>query len=164
LAHGLDETQFNWQPAADRWSVGQNIEHLNMTTERYIPALSAAIGDARTAGRMAPGPFTLGFIERWFLATMEPPPGRRFRTRPAFVPTALLSPEVTVRRFLSLHEQLAGVVRSADGLDLRRIKVRSQFGPVWWSLTGTFAILIAHQRRHLRQARQVRREPAFPAQ
>jgi hypothetical protein len=33
---------------------------------------------------------------------------------------------------------------------------------VWWSLTGTFAILIAHQRRHVWQARQVRKNPAFP--
>jgi hypothetical protein len=164
IAHGLTEAQFNWQPGSDRWSIGQNIEHLNLTTERYIPVLTTAIGGARAAGRISPGPFALGLVERWLLAAMEPPPRRRFRTRPAFVATALLSPDVTVRRFLSLQEQFAGAVRSADRLDLRRIKVRSQFGPVSWSLTGTFAILIAHQRRHVWQARQVRREPAFPAE
>jgi hypothetical protein len=163
IASNLSEDQFNWRPAPDRWSVSQSIEHLNITTERYIPALTAAISGARAAHRLADGPFVLGVIERWFVGMMEPPPRRRFRTRPEFVAPARLAPDATVQRFLVLQRQFTECMQSADGLDLRRIKVRSQFGPVSWSLNGTFAILLAHQRRHVWQARQVRKEPAFPA-
>ena len=159
---GLSDAQFNWRPSERRWSIGQCVEHLNISTERYIPVLTKAIADARASGRVAGGPFALGFFERWFLRSVEPPPRRRFRTPAAFVAPALLSLEPTIRRFHDLQAQLSGCIRAAEGLDLRSIKVRSQFGPISWSLNGTFAIMLAHERRHLWQAREVRVDPAFP--
>jgi hypothetical protein len=162
ITAGLSDAQFNWQPSERRWSIGQCVEHLNISTERYVPVLTQAIAAARASGRVASGPFALGFLERWFLHSMEPPPRRRFKTPAAFVAPTRLSPEPTIQRFHRLQTQLADCVRSAEGLDMRSIKVRSQFGPISWSLNGTFAILLAHERRHLWQAREVRVDPAFP--
>ncbi|MGZ7080956.1 MAG: DinB family protein, partial [Thermoanaerobaculia bacterium] len=158
----LSDAQFNWQPTPDRWSIGQAVEHMNITTERYGPVLTKAIADARAGGRTAPGPFALGLLERWFFGAMEPPPRRRFRTRATFVPVANLPLGTTIDRFVGLQEEFARVIQAAEGLDLAHIKVRSQFGPISWSLNGTFAILLAHERRHIWQAREVRNDPAFP--
>ena len=58
---------------------------------------------------------------------------------------------------------LADCMRMAEGLDFRRIKVRSQFGPMSFSLGATFLIVLAHERRHLWQARQVRIADTFPS-
>jgi hypothetical protein len=162
VAGPLSEAQFNWQPAPGRWSVGQNVEHLNITTERYLPVLRAAIADARAAGRLKPGPFALGFFERLFVAVMEPPPRWRVKTRPAFVAPSQLSHDATLHRWTALQGELAGVIREAEGIDLGAIKVKSQFGPVSWTLNGTFTFLLAHQRRHVWQAREVRNSPNFP--
>jgi hypothetical protein len=162
LAGPLAPAQFNWQPASGQWSIGQCVEHLNITTERYLPVLRGAIDGARAKGRFGVGPYTLGFLERWFLGQMEPPIRHRIRTRKGFVPPSSLEPAATVSRFRTLHGEFAQCIRSADGLDLRAIKVRSQFGPVRWSLNGTFAILLAHERRHIWQARQVRGKAGFP--
>jgi hypothetical protein len=162
IAGGLTGVQFNWAPAPEKWSIGQCIEHLNITTERYIPVLKKAESDARAAGRLAPGPFALGFLERWFLRSMEPPPRRRFRTGNSFLPSQTLDPETTLGRFARLNEALRNCIVDAEGLDLKAMKVRSQFGPVWWSLNGTLAILLAHERRHLWQAREVRVHDEFP--
>jgi len=74
LIGGLAVDQFNWLPAPGRWSIGQCMEHLNITTERYLPVLSKAIADGRAAGRTSNTPIVLGFFERWFLQFMEPPP------------------------------------------------------------------------------------------
>lgn len=163
IVSGLDEGQFNWRPSPDRWSIGQCIEHLNITAERYLPVLTTGIANARAQGRTAAGPFSLGLFERWFLKSMEPPVRRRFRTGKAFIAPPVLDSARTVSRFFDLQRGLGECMRSADGLDLRRVKVKSQFGPVSWSLNGTFAILLAHERRHLWQARQVRNEPSFRA-
>lgn len=164
VAGGLDPKQFNWAPAPDRWSVGQCIEHLNITAERYIPVLREATSLARAQGRLRSGPFSLGLFERWFMQAMEPP-ARRLRTRTpkAFVAPPSLDPHVTVERFFTLHDGLRECIAGADGLDLKAIKVRSQFGPISWSLNGTFGILLAHARRHIWQAREVRKAPGFPA-
>ena len=163
VADGLSPAQFNWQPTPGRWSIGQCVEHLNITTERYIPVLRQAEIDARSKGTLRPGPFALGFIERWFLQTMEPPPRRRMRTGKSFIAPSNLDPSATLQRYIALHDGFRGCIRDAEGIDLKSVKVRSQFGPISWSLNGTFAFLLAHERRHIWQAREVRKEPAFPA-
>ena len=162
IAGHLSREQFNWRPSPNRWSIGQCVEHLNITTERYVPVLRQETANARSAGKLAPGPFALGFLERWFLGYMEPPPRRRVRTGKAFIAPPDLDPATTIERFNKLQAEFAECIRSVEGLDLKRIKVRSQFGPVSWTLNGTFAILLAHERRHIWQARQVRTDAAFP--
>ena len=37
IAGPFHAQQFNWRPAPHRWSIGQCVEHLNITTERYLP-------------------------------------------------------------------------------------------------------------------------------
>jgi hypothetical protein len=106
VAGHLSPNQFNWRPSPDRWSVGQCVEHLNITTERYLPVLRRALSDARAAGKVASGPFVLGFLERWFLGSMEPPPKRRFRTGKSFVAAPDLDPATTMERFTSLQAAL----------------------------------------------------------
>ncbi|MGE0450687.1 MAG: DinB family protein [Vicinamibacterales bacterium] len=163
LAGPLDHRQFNWTPAPGRWSVGQCVEHLNITMERYVPVLEQAISTARAKGLVSPGPFALGLMERWFMRSLEPPVKYRVRTRKAFVPAPDLPPAATVARFSALQAAFDACIRQADGLDLRTVKVKSQFGPLSWSLNGTFAILLAHERRHIWQARQVRNDRGFPS-
>lgn len=159
----LDPARFNWRAAPDRWSVGQCIEHLNITIERYLPVLRAAVQSARAQGlTSSEGPFTIGWLERWFIRSLEPPVRRRFKTPKSFVAPPDLDPVTTVERARRLRSELAEVIRSADGLNQPKIKVRSQFAPISWTLNGTFAVLLAHERRHLWQARQVRNDPAFP--
>ena len=163
IAGGLSAAQFNWQPTPGRWSIGQCVEHLNLTTERYLPVIQQAESDARARGLLRPGPFSLGVIERWFLGVMEPPPRRRVRTRRAFIAAAQLDPQATMERFRTLNGRFGECIRQADGIDLKAVKVKSQFGPVSWTMNGTFLLLLAHQRRHLWQAREVRKALASSA-
>jgi hypothetical protein len=54
------------------------------------------------------------------------------------------------------------VIAKANGLDLARIKVPSPAGPFKFGLGQRIALLAAHDRRHLWQAWQVRKNRAFP--
>jgi hypothetical protein len=158
IVNGLSAAQFNWRPGPDRWSIGQCVEHLNLTTEGYLPVLRRAAADARAKGQLRGGPFALGLVEGWFLRMMEPPPRRRTRTKPSFAPSAMLDPWATTERFRALNAEFGACIREAEGIDLKAVKVRSLFGPISWTLNGTLLVLLAHQRRHLWQARQVRKE------
>jgi hypothetical protein len=65
--------------------------------------------------------------------------------------------------FSGWQDSLADRIRAADGLDLRRARQRSPILPVLkWSLGTMFALVLAHERRHIWQARQVRNSKAFP--
>ncbi len=157
IVAGLSDDQFNWTPEPGRWSIGQCFDHLNLIGEAYLPVLDAAIGGARSRGQTAPGPFAYGWIERWFVRSMEPPPRRRFGARKKFASTRQLPADACLQRFLALQQGLDDRLRQADGLHLRAIKVRSQAAPISFSLGSTFGILLAHERRHLWQAREVRK-------
>lgn len=162
IAGGLSESQFNWRPSPLRWSIGQCIQHLNITLERYLPVLDLAMSVGRSQRQVAEGPFVATLLERWFIHSMEPPVRRRVKTARAFIGAAELPVEATLATWRHLHEQLAQRITASEGLDRRRIKVRSQFGPISLSLGATFVVLLAHERRHLWQAREVRLDAGFP--
>src|SRR5256885_5835923 len=90
------------------------------------------------------------------IRSFEPPPRRRFRNprllEPAHQP---LAPDAVLREFLSLRDALTRRVQQADGLDLERVIVVSPVSRFFrMPLGGYFAFLLAHDRRHLWQARQ----------
>ncbi len=59
--------------------------------------------------------------------------------------------------FMDWQDRLDERLRLADGRDLRRARARSPALPLFvWSLGSLFAITLAHERRHLWQARQIR--------
>jgi hypothetical protein len=153
----LSDAQFNWQPAADRWSIAQCFTHLNLTAAALVPAIDKAIASAQAKGLRAPGPFVYPLLERLFVASQEPPPRRRFRAFRAFRPAATGRVAAVMDEFMTWQDQLEERIRRADGLDLRRARQRSPILPlVSWSLGTMFALALGHERRHIYQAKEVR--------
>jgi len=71
---------------------------------------------------------------------------------------------VSLLQFLRVRDQLAERVRQADGLDLKRARVTSPVTRLLRMPLGAyFAFILAHERRHLWQARQVRNARGFGA-
>lgn len=163
LAGALSDRQFRWRPAPDRWSVGACLEHLARTAEAYFPGLESAVAKGRAKSLLGEGPFRYGAISGWLVRMMEPPPGRRLPTIRRFEPAPSPPKEPTLNAYRAAHERYRSFLEQADGLDLRRIKVRSPVTPLLRLPLGrAFAFLLAHERRHLWQARQVRNDPEFP--
>jgi hypothetical protein len=158
---GLSETQFNWRPGEGRWSIAECIVHLNRSVSATLPAFDRAIADGRAKGRTAKGggPPRYGWFSRWMIGSMEPPPKRRMTTFPIFaVPVGgthalgRVLPE-----FVTIRDQLAERVRRADGLDLQGNRTVSPVTRLLRMPLGAYLqFVIAHDRRHLWQARQVR--------
>lgn len=164
LASGLSHEQFNWRPGPGRWSVAECLAHLNKNLTVF-PAIDHTMDEAERRGLRSPGPFRYGWWSRLIVRSMEPPPKFRMRTFPVLVPpaTPLESGDV-LREFIALRDQFAERIRRADGLDLRRAIVQSPLNRfIRLPLGAYFAFLLAHDRRHLWQARQVLAAPGFPA-
>jgi hypothetical protein len=164
LVNQLTDAQFNWRPAAGRWSIAQCLDHLNLTAAKFVPAMDAAIDKARQRGLLSQGPFSYPLLERWFAQSQEPPPGRRARAFKAFVPPPTLPRNDVISRFLDWQEQIDLRLLRADGVDLSRARHRSPILPLFtWRLGTMFALTLAHERRHLWQAQEVRIHSDFPA-
>ena len=163
IVANLDDARFTWRPAPDRWSIGECFEHLNLTAAAFVPASDAALEDARARNLLSKGPFVYPLFERLFVASNEPPPRRRFRAFKPYRPSVRLSHDAVMNAFSAWQDRLVERIKRADGLDLRRARRRSPILPIMkWSLGTMFALVLAHERRHIWQARQVRNERRFP--
>ena len=163
LTSALAEEHFHWKPAPEVWSVGECFDHLNAVNRLWLPRLEEAVEQGRAQGLFAPGPFVYGWFSRWLLSQMEPPPKRRFRAPSHLRPAASRPPSEVMEEFVELHERLERTLRAADGLNLARIRVPSPaFGRLRYSLGISFWLLLAHDRRHLYQVRELRKMAAFP--
>lgn len=162
LAARLRSDQFNWSPDGRRWSVGQSLEHLSITNDRYLPVFDQALEALRRQGHRATVPPTLGWFERTFLRMLEPPVRLKVKAPASFVAPVSLDPVAALGHWVASQGAFEARIRACDGLDMKATSVKSQFGPVSFSLYGTIAILLAHQRRHIWQMREVMREPGFP--
>lgn len=160
---GLSEVQLNWRASPERWSIAQNLTHLVVIGRLYLPQFDAAIRHAREKGWRKSGPFEYGSIGNWVIAELEPPPRRRLRAPRMFKPQPVQPLELVREAFLVLQGELEQRVHSANGIDLKRAKVATVFSRfVRLSLGQAFQALLAHERRHLWQARQVRADGGFP--
>src|SRR5215813_11694041 len=87
LMSGLSDAQFNWQPAAGRWSVAGCFDHLNKSASQlFIPKIDAAIATARAKRLTSGGPFAYSAFERWCIRTNDAPPKMRFKAPRRFQP------------------------------------------------------------------------------
>ena len=156
---GLTGEDVNWRPAPDRWSIGECFSHLNVSAKRSIETVDEAIADARARGLTGSGPFVYPLLERLFVRSLEPPPRFRARARKFLEPARQVNADEVLQEFFVWQDHFNERLRRADGLDLRRVRVQS---PVvsWlrYSLGSAIATFLAHERRHLWQARRVRQE------
>lgn len=163
LVSGVPESSFNWRHAPGTWSIGECVDHLNVTGRRYLRAFDRAIEKGRREGVLGVGPFRYGWLERLFVRSQEPPPRFRLKAPRVFTPASNLRRDDSLASFLALQDELQQRLAQAEGLDLRRLKVSSPVSRyLKLSLGNAFEGVAAHQRRHLWQARQVRTDAAFP--
>jgi hypothetical protein len=163
LLNGLTEDQFHWSPASSHWSIAQCLVHLVIIGQRFLPILDETIERARAQNLLGTGPFRYGFIEKWIVRATEPPPSIRLRAPASARPPDDQPLPGVVANFLTLQDELRKRIHAANGIDLVRAKVTSPFVKAFkMGLGPCFAFLIAHERRHLWQAWQVRRNENFP--
>lgn len=164
LTAGLSASQFNWKPAPNRWSVAECLDHLNSVGFLLLPSMDEAIRTGRARGITGNPPFRFGLIGRLFIYGNQPRTRLKVRTVKAYLPSSgTLDMEQTLNRFRTLQHELNARVEAADGLDLGKIKMTSPASDMLrMSLAAWFEGTLAHERRHLLQARRVTLNPAFP--
>lgn len=160
----LDQQELNWRPGPDRWSVAECFEHLSITAEMLTTPLRNAIDEGRRKGLLKPGPYKHGLIGKFFIKSLQPG-GRKVKVPAVYAPShdSELDGRVLRHRFLSLQDEVKDIIHRANGVDLARVKVSSPaLSILKLNAAEWLAATVAHQDRHIDQARRVMLEPAFP--
>lgn len=159
LCKGLNADQIAWRPSPDAWSIAENLAHLNTTTQIYLPVIDSALARYGENGHGSPGPFRLGWYGRLVVGSMEPPPKMRLRAPGPLKVLKTGPPEEALAEFLRWRESLRQRMEKAKGLDLTAFRFSSPLSKLFrMNLLECFALSNAHSRRHMWQARNVRRQ------
>jgi hypothetical protein len=165
LAETVPEEHWAQRPDPDRWSIGECVAHLNLSSVAYLPLLKDGLARARQMGGSAPRRYRRDFLG-WMLWKAIGPPARfKAQASAPFLPAAGQPPALLIAEFDRLQEEQIACVQAGDGLPLSRVKIVSPFAArISYNLFACLTILPRHQHRHLWQAEQVRaslRRPSF---
>ena len=155
---GLTEEQLGWRPQPGKWSIAENLVHLNITTQLYVPHIQKALSRAREKGLAGNGSFDLGVIGKWFVVDYLEPPFRMKSKAPKVIRPMLQGPAMdALPQFLRSQELFMKQVEAAEGVDLGRAVFVSPFSTLFrMKFVAALAAVPAHARRHLWIAGKIR--------
>lgn len=163
LVEPLDDEQFNWSPQTGAWSIGQCIDHLNVTNSRYFDAARAAVERAHADGLTRTGPIASWWLARCFIAMTEPPVKMKGRAPKNIRPANRRHKAEVWPEFVRQHTHLRHCLPGWASVDLNRAVFPNPLGPFGRLRAGTaLRIMAAHDRRHVWQASRVRGSARFP--
>jgi hypothetical protein len=159
LVSNLPPGQFTKQPEPGKWSVAECLLHLNTTAEVVQSLMEKAIAEGNRNNTLGRGPFGIGFKGRLLVWIAEPPPKFRIRApRSVCPPSQIDNPLKLLPDFLKAQDEWERLIRESAGLDLGKVMVGPRFSAFRARLAAIVPWMMAHQRRHLLQAENVKRQ------
>jgi hypothetical protein len=152
-------TEVLQQPGSNKgWSIAQCFAHLNSYSDFYIPRITKAIDNAPPSNEDFN--FRHSLLGRYFIRSMDPDwSKKKFKAMTKHLPAPVDDPHNEVARFIAHLENLLALSRQARHKKLIKTSVATSIAS-WLKInTGdALAFLIVHNKRHLKQARQLVKE------
>ena len=163
LFGGLNARQLNWRPDANRWSVAQCFDHLLTANRLILERADEALANAgpRTIWQRLP---VLPAVFGWLLVRSQAPGGtRRFTAPPAAQPSASDIAADVVSRFVRQQRESAARVQAIGVRAAADVIMTSPFVTfITYSVLDGLRLMVAHDHRHVEQARRVTQSAGFP--
>lgn len=142
------------QPEGGGWSIAQCLWHLNSYGDYYLPLISEALESAADAAEA--DLFKSTKLGDYFANLMEPgPQKKKIKAFKKHTPGTILDPYEVTAEFIRQQEVLLACITLARKKDLNKIKIPVSIMPILKLRLGdVFRFLIAHNERHLQQAKR----------
>ncbi|NNG16437.1 MAG: DinB family protein [Gemmatimonadales bacterium] len=154
MSEHLTAEQWNWKPAADRWSVGEVAEHILVTEQSFMEVLDGPFLESTVAmSEKAEMPATQ-------IAAIMRDRSAKFQAPPAAKPTGRWSSQADFMK--AFKQQRKGTIKFVKGdADLHGHVYQN---PAFGMLDGEqwLAFIAYHGERHVLQAEEVMHNEGFP--
>ena len=159
LVSGLTSGQLSKRPHPAKWSIAECLAHLNVTAAIVQSLMRKAIEQGKRDKKFGDGPFEIGAKGRFLIWLAEPPLKVRLPAPRVVRPPARIDdPMGLLPSFLKAQDEWERLMCESQGLDQARIKLGSLTSPFRARLCAAIPWMMAHQRRHLLQAENVKRQ------
>ena len=153
LWQNMDDAQL-LAPARDSgWSIAQCLEHLNGYGHYYYHVIRQAMAKRNDVAEV----YKPTWLGNYFTKMLDPDSGKRkIKTFAKNNPPVALNARAVVAEFVRQQEDLLTLLREAKHKNLNAIKIPTTLSKwIRMNLGDTFRFLIAHNERHIRQAKRV---------
>ncbi|HTH54453.1 MAG TPA: DinB family protein [Cyclobacteriaceae bacterium] len=141
------------QPAINGgWSIAQCLEHLNRYGNYYLPEIKKGLEKDGSYN----DEFKSTWLGNYFIKMMNADSGKKkIKAFKEYSPAPNLDAPAVVAEFIQQQETLLRYLRSARNKDLNKIKIAISITRwIKLRLGDTLQFLIAHNERHIRQAKR----------
>jgi len=147
----LSEEELNYKENAEKWSVLECIEHLNLYGDFYNPEIRKCI---ETSNLKPSKIFKSGLIGNYFVNTMQPK--KKLNKMKTFNDKNPIGSKLSVKmidRFIAQQKDFLDLIEMSKNINLTKTKTPISISKlIKLRLGDTFRFLIAHIERHLIQA------------
>lgn len=155
-----DQTKLAYSPDKSKWSVVQILEHVNAYNRHYLPLIEKQVS---LVSRAKTPVFTPGFFGDLFTKKMKPTNvyevKNKMRAMKAYTFPNSLHVDTVLNEFMAHQDKLVRLLELARNSDLNGIHIPITLTSlVKLKLGDMFRFLIAHEQRHMIQARNTVRE------
>lgn len=154
---GLTVDQLNWKPNSKTWSVGQNVDHLIVINGTYFPVIEAVRSGSYQLPFIGKFDFMVSFLGKTVLKAVQPDRRKKMKTFPIWEPSKSdIQPDLWERFKTHQHELKKMILSSSDLLDKGTVISSPANKNIVYQLETAFDIIVAHERRHWAQAKEVK--------
>lgn len=143
------------QPSPEKWSVLDNLEHLNLYGDFYLPLFEQTIEKGVRKGMQARPNYKPGWLGSYFARSMRPKEGKitnQMNTFKTKNPTLVDVPDNVVERFLEQQQRMLNILKRAERTDIQQLRIPTTLGNFMKIRLGDgFDFFIAHEERHMLQ-------------
>ncbi|MDB5196512.1 MAG: DinB family protein [Flaviaesturariibacter sp.] len=153
----IDKTKMVYSPAEGKWSIVQILEHMNAYGRHYLPAIETSLSEKKTEKGAW---FNSGFWGDYFTKSMKPTNvyevKNKMKAMKAYAFPNSLNVETVLNEFLQQQDELLRLLDMAKYVDLNEIRIPITLTKMLkLKLGDIFRFLIAHEQRHMIQARNM---------
>lgn len=148
------------QPAPDKWSVAQVLEHLCIYSRYYLTAIESKLHRSQSG----PGNiFTPGWLGNYFTRIMKPTGdhtiSKKMKAPKNALPSAQPDAGEVLKEFILHQHHLLNLLAIAKTANLNHIRIPTSLNKfITLKLGDTFRFFIAHEQRHFIQTDNILRE------
>jgi hypothetical protein len=155
----LSQTQADWKPAPERWSVGEVLHHLVLSNRSFARAVAKLVERGRREGLAAPPNARQSWPRLRSIADVNA--SGPVRNPERVTPTHGLPIQQLRRELVESHQAVALQIPDLAGLDLGTLRFPHPLG-FELNLYQWTDIMGAHERRHLHQIETLLAAQGFP--
>jgi len=151
----LSEAQLNWKANSQKWSVAQNIHHLIVVNESYYSILQKIRNNTYQVPWLGRVRFITHFFGKTVLGAVQPDRRKKMNTFPIWEPVVSNISGILAQFEKHQHELKELILSSQDLIEKEVVISSPANSMIVYKLETAFDIMIAHEKRHLEQAKEM---------